>query len=71
LAKHWPGDHPLEETFAAFEQLQNELRSQYAIGYTPTNPAKDGSFRRIEIRTGNKEWKVQARKGYFASKPDR
>ncbi|HEY6392534.1 MAG TPA: VWA domain-containing protein [Bryobacteraceae bacterium] len=55
----------------AFDQLQNELRSQYTIGYTPTNPAKDGTFRHIEVRTGNKEWKVQTRKGYFASKPDR
>ena len=55
----------------AFEQLQNELRSQYAIGYTPSNPAKDGTFRHIEIRTGNKDWKVQTRKGYFATKPDR
>jgi VWFA-related protein len=55
----------------AFEQLQNELRSQYAIGYTPTNPVKDGTFRRIEIRTNNKDWKVQTRKGYFATKPDR
>jgi VWFA-related protein len=52
----------------AFTELQNEMRSQYAIGYTPTNGAKDGSFRRIEIRTNNKEWKVQARKGYYASK---
>jgi len=55
----------------AFEQLQSELRSQYAIAYTPSNPVKDGSFRRIEVRTANKEWKVQTRKGYFASKPDR
>ncbi len=54
----------------AFEQLQSELRSQYAIAYTPSNPVKDGSFRRIEVRTANKEWKVQTRKGYFASKPD-
>ena len=53
----------------AFTELQNEMRSQYAIGYTPTNPNKDGTFRRIEIRTNNKEWKVQARKGYYASKP--
>jgi VWFA-related protein len=52
----------------AFTELQNEMRSQYAIGYTPTNGAKDGTFRRIEIRTNNKEWKVQARKGYYASK---
>jgi len=56
---------PLQE---AFRELQDEMRSQYAIGYTPTNAAKDGSFRRIEIRTNNKDFKVQARKGYFASK---
>ena len=53
----------------AFTELQNEMRSQYAIGYTPSNPNKDGTFRRIEIKTNNKEWKVQARKGYYASKP--
>jgi VWFA-related protein len=54
----------------AFDELNEEMRSQYAIGYTPSNPAKDGSFRRIEIRTNNKEWKVQARKGYYAVKPE-
>jgi VWFA-related protein len=52
----------------AFTELQNEMRSQYAIGYTPVNATKDNTFRRIEIRTNNKEWKVQARKGYYASK---
>ena len=35
----------------AFRELQDEMRSQYAIGYTPTNAAKDGTFRRIDIRT--------------------
>jgi VWFA-related protein len=54
----------------AFTQLQEEMRSQYAIGYTPTNPAKDGTFRKLEIKTGNKDWKVQARKGYYAIKTD-
>jgi len=54
----------------AFDELQAEMRSQYAIGYTPTNPAKDGSFRKIEIKTGNKDWKVQARKGYYATVGD-
>jgi VWFA-related protein len=49
-----------------FKELQDEMRSQYAIGYTPTNPSKDGTFRRIEIQTKNKDWKVQARKGYYA-----
>ncbi|HWY49439.1 MAG TPA: VWA domain-containing protein [Bryobacteraceae bacterium] len=52
----------------AFNELQNEMRSQYAIGYTSTNPNKDGTFRKIEIRTNNKDWKVQARKGYYATK---
>jgi VWFA-related protein len=54
----------------AFAELQDEMRSQYAIGYTPTNPAKDGTFRKIEIKTTNKDWKVQARKGYYAVKSD-
>jgi VWFA-related protein len=52
----------------AFSELQNEMRSQYAIGYVPNNSNKDGTFRRIEIKTNNKDWKVQARKGYYASK---
>jgi VWFA-related protein len=49
-----------------FRELQEEMRSQYSIGYVPTNPAKDGSFRKIEIRVNNKDYKVQARKGYYA-----
>jgi VWFA-related protein len=54
----------------AFDELQEEMRSQYAIGYTPTNPTKDGTFRKVEIKTSNKDWKVQARKGYYAVKTD-
>jgi len=54
----------------AFDELNAEMRSQYAIGYTPSNPAKDGTFRRLEIRTTNKDWKVQARKGYYAIRPE-
>jgi VWFA-related protein len=52
-----------------FRQLQEELRNQYAIGYTPASEAKNGGFRKIEIRMRDKEWKVQARKGYFAVTP--
>lgn len=50
-----------------FNEIQQEMRSQYAIGYTPTNTNRDGAFRKLEIRTTNKDAKVQARKGYFAS----
>lgn len=53
----------------AFTQIQEEMRTQYAIGYTPANPVKDGGFRKIEIKTAAKDLKVQARKGYFATPP--
>lgn len=55
---------------SAFDELNAEMRSQYAIGYTPTNPNKDGTFRKLEIKTNNKDWKVQARKGYYAIRPE-
>jgi VWFA-related protein len=53
-----------------FNEIQTEMRSQYAIGYTPANPARDGSFRKLEIRPRNRDLKVQARKGYYALKPE-
>jgi VWFA-related protein len=49
-----------------FDQIQQEMRTQYAIGYTPTNNRKDGSFRKIDLHTFSKELKVQVRKGYYA-----
>lgn len=50
-----------------FDQLQQELRTQYVITYTPTNSVKDGAFRRVDVKTSRKDLKVQARKGYYAS----
>lgn len=49
-----------------FAQIANELRSQYYIGYTPTNSKLDGTFRKVEIHTTDKNYKIQARSGYFA-----
>ncbi|MBI5281065.1 MAG: VWA domain-containing protein [Candidatus Solibacter usitatus] len=51
-----------------YDVIQKEMRSQYACGYTPANPVKDGAFRRIEVRAKNKDLKVQVRRGYYASK---
>ena len=56
--------HTLQDIF---DEIQNEMRSQYALTYTPTNTTRDGSFRRIEIKPANKDLKVQARKGYYAT----
>jgi VWFA-related protein len=51
-----------------FDDLNRELRSQYSLGYSSSNPDKDGSFRKLEIRPKNKELRVQSRKGYFAAR---
>jgi VWFA-related protein len=47
-----------------FTQIQEEMRSQYALGYSSNNTTK--GFRELEIRTSDRKLKVQARKGYFA-----
>ena len=52
----------------AFDQISEELRSQYTLGYYPTNSARDGKFRKIKIDVDNKDYKVLARKGYYAPK---
>ena len=49
-----------------FKQIQEEMRSQYSVSYSPTNTAKDGSYRKLEFKMSNKDYKVQARKGYYA-----
>jgi VWFA-related protein len=59
--------NPLDKVF---DELQEEMRTQYAIGYTPTDPKKDGSYRKIEVRAKNKDLKVEARKGYYAIAKD-
>jgi len=51
---------------AIFGQIQEEMRTQYLIGYTPTSSNKDGSFRKIDLKTHDKDFKVQVRKGYYA-----
>jgi len=50
----------------AFDQIAAELRSQYNLGYTSTNTALDGGYRKLEIK--NKQgYKVQSRAGYYAT----
>src|SRR3984885_7545350 len=50
----------------AFDQIQDELRTQYLASYTSTNPkVNDGTFRTLNI-TCQQGQKIQARKGYYA-----
>ena len=52
----------------AFDQISQELRSQYTLGYYSTNTARDGSYRKIKVDTTRKELDALARRGYYAPK---
>jgi VWFA-related protein len=52
----------------AFDEISEELRTQYTLGYYPSNAARDGRFRKIKIETTRKDTHVLARKGYYAPK---
>src|ERR1700678_452973 len=53
----------------AFNQIQDELRTQYLASYTPTNGKADGTYRKIDLSCG-KGLKTQTRKGYYAISAD-
>ena len=55
----------------AFRQIEDDLRQQYILSYSPSNDAQDGSFRNITVklnRKDSKELKVLCRRGYYAKK---
>jgi Ca-activated chloride channel family protein len=58
----------MREMSDAFLSIQEELRSQYAIGYKPEDFVADGRFRSIEILAQEKGLKVRTKKGYYAPK---
>ena len=53
----------------AFDSLEKDMRSRYALSYQPADSVEDGRFHRIEIKAqrANKKFKVYARQGYYAS----
>jgi VWFA-related protein len=55
---------------AAFQQIQEELRTQYVASYTPSNTKQDGTFRHVSVDCKGDGMKVQVRKGYFAPSPE-
>jgi VWFA-related protein len=58
----------LEELTKSFLQISEELRSQYTLGYRSSNNKRDGTYRKIRILTSNKQYRVRARDGYYASR---
>ena len=59
------GENSFEKVF---NQIAQELRSQYSLGYYSTNTARDGKFRQIRIVPRESSYTVKARRGYYAPK---
>jgi len=51
---------------SAFDEISDELRSEYSLGYYPTNSKPDGTYRPLKLQLTNKKYKVFTRKGYYA-----
>jgi len=69
VARETGGAHIDAETTNAhvyFRQIAEELRTSYELGYYPTDPLKDDSFRKIVIKPKREGVKVRAKTGYFA-----
>jgi VWFA-related protein len=49
-----------------FQIIEEELRSQYAIGYAPINAAHDGKFRKLAVKVNSPGLRVSVRRGYYA-----
>jgi VWFA-related protein len=50
----------------AFDQIAEELRSQYILGYTPANRAGDGRWRKLRVETTRRGARALTRSGYYA-----
>jgi VWFA-related protein len=49
-----------------FHIIEEELRSQYSIGFAPVNAAHDGKFRKLEVKVLTPGLRASARRGYYA-----
>ncbi len=61
-------DQSLKNLDAAFIQLAEQLRTQYTLRYYSTNDARDGKFRKVEVKVKQEGLKAKSRTGYYAAK---
>ncbi len=59
----------IEDVAQGFHNIEEELRSQYSLIYTPAGFKNDGSFRTIYLQAHDPRYQVRAKKGYFAPRP--
>ncbi len=51
---------------AVFNKVQEDTSAYYVLGYRSSNPARDGRFRKITVKTSVPDVKIEFRKGYYA-----
>jgi VWFA-related protein len=61
----------IEQIDQAFQQIARELRSQYLLGYSPSNLRHDSSFRRIRVKIRGHNYIVRTRTGYYDRSDER
>ena len=49
-----------------YKQVAAALRTVYSVGYYPTNPEKDGTYRRVRVVVNRPDAAVRTRRGYYA-----
>jgi VWFA-related protein len=61
--------HNSKDLLKAFDEISEELRTEYSLGYYPTNTKLDGTYRKLRVEVTNKDDKALTRKGYYAKMP--
>ena len=61
--------YKVDDLAQSFVDIGTELRSQYFIAYSPSNPQSTGKYRKIDVQTDRKGLNVRTRKGYYATSP--
>jgi VWFA-related protein len=62
--------HNTKDLLKAFDEISEELRTEYSLGYYPTNTKLDGTYRKLKVEVTNKDDKALTRKGYYAKTTD-
>ena len=58
--------HNSKDLLKAFDDISEELRTEYSLGYYPSNTKLDGTYRKVRVEVNNKDDKALTRKGYYA-----
>lgn len=56
----------IEDLTGVYAQIADELASQYTVGYTSSNPRRDGAWRRVVVRVSRPDVTARTKNGYYA-----